>query len=103
MSAGEELELRALHQGVLMSVSTPSTSLPSQSAAAHPLSHNRPGCYLPVTAALGGLLFLRPSGYREASRDVVRLSPDINHLLSQQVGQGAGVEGGEAVVRTGWA
>ena len=45
-----------------------------------------PGCYLPITAALGGLLFLRPAGYREASRDVVRLSPDINHLLSQQVG-----------------
>lgn len=44
------------------------------------------GCYLPLTAALGGRLFLRPEGFQEASRDVVRLSPDINHILSQQVG-----------------
>lgn len=44
------------------------------------------GVYLPVTAVLGGRLFLRPDGFVEASRDVVRLSPDINFVLSQQVG-----------------
>lgn len=64
------------------------------------------GCYLPVTAALGGLLFLRPAGHKEASRDVVRLSPDINQILSQQVG-GQWAEprpkaGGWAIVTAVW-
>ena len=42
------------------------------------------GCYLPLTAVLGGRLFLRPEGFQEASRDVVRLTPDIDYILSQQ-------------------
>jgi hypothetical protein len=33
---------------------------------------------------LGGRLFLRPEGFQEASRDVVRLTPDIDYILSQQ-------------------
>jgi hypothetical protein len=42
------------------------------------------GCYLPLTAALGGRLFLQPEGYLEASRDVIRLSPDVEKLVGQQ-------------------
>ncbi len=42
------------------------------------------GCYLPLTAALGGRLFLQPEGYMEASRDVIRLSPDVEKLVGQQ-------------------
>lgn len=45
------------------------------------------GCYLPLTAALGGRLFLRPEGFQEAARDVIRLSPDISVMLTQQVGR----------------
>lgn len=51
----------------------------------NPSPPTAPGCYLPVTAVLGGRLFLRPDGFQEASRDVVRLSPDITYVLSQQV------------------
>lgn len=39
--------------------------------------------YLPLTAVLGGSLFVRPEGYREADRDVVRLSPNIADLQAQ--------------------
>ena len=42
------------------------------------------GCYLPLTAALGGRLFLQPQGYQEASRDVIRLSSDVDQLTKQQ-------------------
>jgi hypothetical protein len=42
------------------------------------------GCYLPLTAALGGLLFVTPEGYHEATRDVVRLGSDVSRLLTQQ-------------------
>jgi len=42
------------------------------------------GCYLPLTAVLGGLLFLRPSGFEEASRDVIRLSSNITFMMGQQ-------------------
>jgi hypothetical protein len=42
------------------------------------------GCYLPLTAALGGLLFLRPEGYAEASRDVMRMSASVEEMLEQQ-------------------
>eukprot|EP00887_Chlorella_sp_A99_P007742 scaffold20.g7742.t1 len=42
------------------------------------------GCYLPLTAVLGGLLFLRPEGFEEAARDVVRLTPDLLQLVGQQ-------------------
>ncbi len=42
------------------------------------------GTYLPLTAVLGGSLFLKPAGYLEASRDVVRLSPHIPDMLAQQ-------------------
>lgn len=42
------------------------------------------GCYLPLTAALHGLLFVRPDGYAEAARDVIRLSTEVNEILSQQ-------------------
>jgi len=42
------------------------------------------GCYLPLTAALRGRLFLQPEGYLEASRDVIRLSPDVEKLVGQQ-------------------
>ena len=40
--------------------------------------------YLPVTAVLGGLLFVRPSGFKEAKRDVIRLSPVISEIEAQQ-------------------
>lgn len=58
-------------------------------AATHPATpptQTPAGCYLPLTAVLGGRLFLRPSGFQEASRDVIRLSPDIAVMLTQQVG-----------------
>ena len=42
------------------------------------------GAYLPLTAALGGLLFLSPVGYQEATRDVIRLSVQVEDLLNQQ-------------------
>ena len=42
------------------------------------------GCYLPLMAALDGLLFIQPDGFLEASRDVIRLSSDVNEILSQQ-------------------
>lgn len=41
------------------------------------------GMYLPLTAVLGGSLFVRPEGYQEAARDVVRLSPHIAELQEQ--------------------
>ena len=41
------------------------------------------GQYLPMTAVLGGLLFVQPEGYAEAQRDVIRLSPDILALQEQ--------------------
>ena len=41
------------------------------------------GTYLPLTAVLDGSLFVRPEGYREASRDVIRLSPSITELRRQ--------------------
>ena len=64
----------------------------------------RPGCYLPITAVLGGRLFLRPDGFQEASRDVVRLSPDIAYVLSQQAGDRGGVRWREACCSGGcWA
>ena len=43
------------------------------------------GLYLPLTAVLGGLLFVRPEGYAEAQRDVVRLTSD-EQLLPEQEG-----------------
>lgn len=42
------------------------------------------GVYLPLTAALGGRLFLQPEGYKEASRDVIRLSTEVDQLVGQQ-------------------
>jgi len=42
------------------------------------------GVYLPLTAALGGLLFLSAVGYQEATRDVIRLSVQVEDLLNQQ-------------------
>ncbi len=42
------------------------------------------GLYLPLTAVLGGLLFVRPEGYAEAQRDVIRLSADVELLREQQ-------------------
>ena len=42
------------------------------------------GTYLPLTAVLGGSLFLKPDGFQEAARDVVRLSPRIPDMLAQQ-------------------
>ena len=42
------------------------------------------GMYLPVTAVLGGQLFVRPSGFKEAERDVIRLSPSIEAIQEQQ-------------------
>ncbi len=44
------------------------------------------GVYLPLTAVLGGLLFVQPEGYQEAERDVIRLSPSITKL-EEQVGE----------------
>ncbi len=41
------------------------------------------GTYLPLTAVLGGRLFVRPMGYLEAARDVIRLSPHIPEMLAQ--------------------
>lgn len=41
------------------------------------------GTYLPLTAVLGGLLFVRPEGYLEAARDVIRLSPHMAELQQQ--------------------
>lgn len=43
--------------------------------------------YLPLTAVLGGSLFVRPEGYQEAARDVVRLSPHIAELQEQVRGR----------------
>ncbi len=40
--------------------------------------------YLPVTAVLGGRLFVAAEGYEEAVRDVVRLCADVAGLLEQQ-------------------
>lgn len=42
------------------------------------------GCYLPLTSALDGLLFLQPEGFQEAARDVVRLSANVSKMLLQQ-------------------
>jgi hypothetical protein len=33
---------------------------------------------------LGGLLFVKPEGYVEAQRDVIRLSANVDKLLEQQ-------------------
>lgn len=41
------------------------------------------GTYLPLTAVLGGSLFVRPEGFLEADRDVIRLSPSIQELQQQ--------------------
>lgn len=71
-------------------------SLPHQNQAAPPLTTvvdgsisigplaPKAGCYLPLTAALGGLLFLQPEGYGEASRDVIRLGCSVEELVGQQ-------------------
>lgn len=40
--------------------------------------------YLPVIAILGGMLFMRPSGFKESKRDVIRLSPVIAEIEKQQ-------------------
>ena len=42
------------------------------------------GTYLPVTAVLGGLLYAKPEDYKEAKRDVIRLSSDLVELQKQQ-------------------
>ena len=42
------------------------------------------GIYLPLTAVLGGLLFVRVEGYLEADRDVIRLDPDVATMQAQQ-------------------
>lgn len=42
------------------------------------------GTYLPLIAPLGGLLFLQPLDYQEATRDVIRLSVDVSDLMNQQ-------------------
>ena len=42
------------------------------------------GTYLPLTAVLGGLLFVRPEGYLEGDRDVIRLDPDVGVMQAQQ-------------------
>lgn len=42
------------------------------------------GVYLPLTAVLGGLLFVQPEGYEEAKRDVIRLTADVDALVQQQ-------------------
>ena len=57
---------------------------------------NPAGLYLPLTAMLGGLLFVSPEGYTEALRDVIRLSPDIAKLEAQ-----AGYIMCESLSRTG--
>ena len=40
--------------------------------------------YLPVLAVLGGKLFVKPSGFHESHRDVIRLSPVIAEIEKQQ-------------------
>lgn len=45
--------------------------------------HYFSGTYLPLTAVLGGSLFVRPEGFLEADRDVLRLSPSIEELERQ--------------------
>lgn len=42
------------------------------------------GVYLPLTAVLGGLLFVRVEGYLEADRDVIRLDPSVATMQAQQ-------------------
>lgn len=42
------------------------------------------GMYLPVIAVLGGMLFMRPSGFKESKRDVIRLTPVIAEIEQQQ-------------------
>ncbi len=42
------------------------------------------GVYLPLTAVLGGLLFVRVEGYLEADRDVIRLDPSVETMQAQQ-------------------
>jgi len=42
------------------------------------------GMYLPVIAVLGGMLFVKPSGFNESRRDVIRLSPVIAEIQKQQ-------------------
>lgn len=42
------------------------------------------GTFLPLVSALGGLLFLRPADYQEATRDVIRLSVNVEDLVNQQ-------------------
>ncbi len=42
------------------------------------------GVYLPLTAVLGGLLFVRVDGYLEADRDVIRLHPHVPTMQAQQ-------------------
>ncbi len=37
-----------------------------------------------MTAVLGGLLYAKPEGYKEANRDVIRLSSDLAELQKQQ-------------------
>ena len=37
-----------------------------------------------MTAVLSGRLFVIPEGYKEAQRDVIRLSADIHELTQQQ-------------------
>ena len=68
----------------------PSTTLASQQANLDesdillgPLKP-KAGCYLPVTAMLGGSLFVRPEGFMEAARDVIRLTSNLLQLVGQQ-------------------
>lgn len=42
------------------------------------------GTFLPLISPLGGLLFLQPLDYQEATRDVIRLSVDVDDLINQQ-------------------
>ncbi len=60
------------------------THIPSDQDNFNPCLWPPAGCYLPLTAVLGGRLFLRPDGFQEAARDVIRLTPQISYLLSQQ-------------------
>ena len=48
------------------------------------VADNAAGTYLPLTAVLGGLLFVRVEGYLEADRDVIRLDPDVGTMQAQQ-------------------
>lgn len=50
----------------------------------HCYAHIYVGTYLPLTAVLGGLLFVRVEGYLEADRDVIRLDPDVGTMQAQQ-------------------